>query len=212
MLFDRNKTKFIRNHGHLLLLLFSPWLFKSEKFAVFWYFFVLISGYIYLSAAEGNEYLSFTDLQNLDCLEILNLERTHVDDESLCPLSRFRRLSHLLLRSPSLTDVSLSYLSILPKLTILSIRDAVLTNQAFDLLKPAATLQKIDLRGCWLLTEDGLLEFHRRFPQIEVRHELFHFSSDQTSSDRPSTHFTPKKLQLNQRNKSAAISPFFVGM
>ncbi|XP_022136502.1 F-box/LRR-repeat protein 14 isoform X2 [Momordica charantia] len=169
-----------------------------------------IKGYIYLSAAEGNEYLSFTDLQNLDCLEILNLERTHVDDESLRPLSRFRRLSHLLLRSPSLTDVSLSYLSILPKLTILSIRDAVLTNQAFDLLKPAATLQKIDLRGCWLLTEDGLLEFHRRFPQIEVRHELFHFSSDQTSSDRPSTHFTPKKLQLNQRNKSAAMSPYFV--
>lgn len=141
---------------------------------------------------------------------MLNLERTHVDDRSLRPLSRFRRLNHLLLRSPSFTDVALSYLSILPKLKTLSIRDAVLTNQAFDLLKDAATLQKIDLRGCWLLTEGGLLEFHRRFPQIEVRHELFQFSCDPTSSDRP-THFTPKKLQLNQSNRSTAMSPYFVG-
>lgn len=161
---------------------------------------------------EGNEFLSLTELQNLDCLEMLNLELTHVDDESLRPLSKFQRLSHLLLRSPSFTDVSLSYLSILPRLKTLSIRDAVLTNQAFDLLKPAATLQKIDLRGCWLLTENGLSEFHRRFPQIEVRHELFHFLSDPTSSDRPSTHFTPKKLRLNQSNKSTFTSPYFVGM
>ncbi|XP_022942088.1 F-box/LRR-repeat protein 14 isoform X1 [Cucurbita moschata] len=169
-----------------------------------------IKGYIHLSAAEGSEFLSLTKLRTLDCLEMLNLEHTHVDDGSLRPLSKFPRLSHLLIRSPSFTDVSLSYLSILPNLKTFSIRDAVLTNQAFDFLKPAATLQKIDLRGCWLLTEDGLLEFHRRFPQIEVRHELFHFLSDPTSSNRPSTHLTPKKLRLNQRNRSTVTSPYFV--
>ncbi|CAK9324828.1 unnamed protein product [Citrullus colocynthis] len=169
-----------------------------------------IKGYIHLSATEKIKFLSLTELQNLDCLEMLNLEHTHVDDESLRPLSRFRKLSHLMLRGPSFTDVALSNLSILPKLKTLSIRDAVLTNQAFDALRPVATLQTIDLRGCWLITEGGLSGFHRRFPQIEVRHEHFHFSSDPTSSDRPSTHSTPKKLQLNQRSRSTSMSPYFV--
>ncbi|KAA0044905.1 F-box/LRR-repeat protein 14 isoform X1 [Cucumis melo var. makuwa] len=169
-----------------------------------------IKGYIHLSTPETVKIFSLTELQNLDCLEMLNLEHTHVDDESLRSLSRFRKLSHLMLRSPSFTDTVLSYLSILPNLKTLSIRDAVLTNQAFDTLKPVATLQKIDLRGCWLLTEGGLSVFHRRFPQIEVRHELFHFSSNPTSTDRPSTHFIPKKVQLNQTSRSTGMSPYFV--
>ncbi|KAE8649205.1 chaoptin isoform X2 [Cucumis sativus] len=169
-----------------------------------------IKGYIHLSAPETVKVFSLTELQNLDCLEMLNLEHTHVDDESLRPLSRFRKLSHLMLRSPSFTDTVLSYLSILPNLKTLSIRDAVLTNQAFDTFKPVATLQKIDLRGCWLLTEDGLSVFHRRFPQIDVRHELFHFSSNPTSTDQPSTHFIPKKIQLNQTSRSTGMPSYFV--
>ncbi|KAK9275088.1 hypothetical protein L1049_022347 [Liquidambar formosana] len=83
-------------------------------------------------------------------------------------------LSDLSLKNVSLTDISLHHLSSLPKLTNLGICDAVLTNGGLESFKPPSTLKILNLRGCWLLTEDAILSFCEYNPQVEVRHELVH--------------------------------------
>ncbi|XP_050943074.1 uncharacterized protein LOC103493092 isoform X3 [Cucumis melo] len=147
-------------------------------------------------------------------LKYLNLSCTAVSSSGIGSLAgKVSNLATLSLSHTMVDDDALSYMSMMPSLKCIDLSETdikVLTNQAFDTLKPVATLQKIDLRGCWLLTEGGLSVFHRRFPQIEVRHELFHFSSNPTSTDRPSTHFIPKKVQLNQTSRSTGMSPYFV--
>lgn len=157
--------------------------------------------------------LSLTALQNLKQLERLNLEHTQIRDEALDPLSSFQELRYLSLKSVSLADISLYYLSPVPKLTNLSIRDAVLTNSGLDMFKAPETLKLIDLRGCWLLTEDSILKFCRNHPQIEVRHELvtvlpndengLHYSSP--------SRITPRTMQAARKKEQVFVSPYFVG-
>ncbi|KAK3228040.1 hypothetical protein Dsin_007902 [Dipteronia sinensis] len=143
-----------------------------------------IKGFFQQVGAETDLVLSLMALQSLHHLEKLNLEHTQVKDVALCPLSSLRELRHLSFRSSSLTDASLYYLSSLSKLTSLGIRDTVLTNCGLGLFKPPSTLKLLDLRGCWLLTEDALLVFCKSYPEIEVRHEFVSRSpADQIGSN-----------------------------
>ncbi|KAJ7945040.1 putative F-box/LRR protein [Quillaja saponaria] len=156
--------------------------------------------------------LSLAALQNLNHLQRLNLEQTQVRDEALCPLSSFPQLSYLSLKRASLTDISLYYLSSIPKLTNLSVRDAVLTNYGLNLFKPPATLEFLDLRGCWLLTADAILSFCRSHPQIEVRHELSHVvPSGQIVSSRASQlQFTSRPIEAHKKIENISMSPCFI--
>lgn len=138
------------------------------------------------------------------------MEQTKVTDASLHPLSNFKELSHLSLKSASLTDASLHHLSSLPKLTNLGIQDAVLTDHGFDSFRPQAELKMLDLRGCWLLSEGAISSLCKRFPQMEVRHELVRVSpSDQSSPCGPSRSRT--YLKTKQAKKKQEEFPFLIG-
>ncbi|XP_073130659.1 uncharacterized protein [Henckelia pumila] len=119
-----------------------------------------------------NEVPSFSALQNLSHLEKLDLEEIRIKDTALCPLANLGRLSYLSLRTDSLTDACLYLASCVPKLVHFSARDALLTNAGIELFVPPPELEVLDLRGCWLLTKDGLLSFCQKHPQIKVNHEL----------------------------------------
>lgn len=131
-------------------------------------------GQIQQIGAEPDKVPSLAALQNLSCLERLDMEETQVRDESLKPLSNFQRLNYLSLRG-SLTDMCLYHFSSIRNLMHLSVRDAVLTGGGLASFSPPTTLKVLDLRGCWLLTKEVLLSFCQRYPHIEVRHELHHF-------------------------------------
>ncbi|KAG2677060.1 hypothetical protein I3760_12G080900 [Carya illinoinensis] len=171
-----------------------------------------VKGFIHQAGAEPGSVLSLQALESLNHLEMLNLEQTHIRDDALKPLSSFQELRNLSLRSTSLTDLSLHYLSSLPKLTNLSIRDSVLTNFGLASFIPSRTLKMLDLRGCWLLTEDAILPFSKNHPQIEVRHELVHiFPSDNIGSSCPSpSRSTSRTLLVNKKLGNIHISPCFV--
>ncbi|KAJ8527013.1 hypothetical protein K7X08_029490 [Anisodus acutangulus] len=122
--------------------------------------------------SESNSTSSLSGLCDLDHLERLDLEETRIKDSALVPLPSFRKLSYLSLRSGHLTDTTLHQLSSNRSLVTLGIRDGVLTNTGLYLFNPPPSMRILDLRGCWLLTEDALLSFQQRHPQIEVRHDL----------------------------------------
>lgn len=126
--------------------------------------------------------MSLPVLQNLGSLEILNLEGTRVRDESLHPLGLLKGLTHLYLKSDFLSDVSFHTTSSLPDLRVLGFQGAVLTNSGLLSFRPPDRLQVLDLRGCWLLTKDGVSSFCESFPQIKVKHEsaqMLHLDQNQ---------------------------------
>ena len=151
--------------------------------------------------------VSLATLQSLNYLKILDLEGTQVEDEVLCPLSQLQELNELSLKGTRFTDSSLHSLSSVPNLIHLSIGDTVLTNGGLNSFKPPATLKSLDLRGCWLLTEDTILLFHKNHPQIEVRHELMHISpSDQNAPNRSSPSQKGQKQQKLPESQSRSRS------
>lgn len=155
---------------------------------------------------------SLTALHSLKGLESLNLECANIKDEAVDPLSNFQELRLLSLKSPSLTDISLYHLSSLPKIRNLGIRDAVLTDSGLFSFRPPATLEMLDLRGCWLLTEDAILSFRKRHPLIELRHEHVVSTSYQTARLRltpPRTFLRPP--QVNQKQEKLIVSQYFIG-
>nr|KYP58696.1 Internalin-I [Cajanus cajan] len=170
-----------------------------------------IKGFLHQGRTDVDSPLSLMALQNLK-LERLNLEHTQVRDEALYPLSSFQELRYLSLKSASLADVSLYYLSSIPKLTNLSICDAVLTNYGLDMFKAPETLKLLDLRGCWLLTEDTILSFCRNHPQVEVSHELgsvFPFNQNGLNHSTPSRS-TSRTMQMAKKKDQIPVSPYFV--
>nr|ABK93422.1 unknown [Populus trichocarpa] len=69
----------------------------------------------------------------------------------------------------------------------------------------------LDLRGCWLLTEDAILSFCKRHPLIELRHEHVVSTSDQTARHRltpPRTFLRPP--QVNQKQEKLIVSQYFI--
>ncbi|XP_010915656.1 uncharacterized protein [Elaeis guineensis] len=130
-----------------------------------------IKGFAYWGRDDLEKTFSLCMLQNLSRLESLNLEETKVRDEAIHPLGFLRGLNCLYLKSDFLSDVSLHALASLSNLKYLGFRGAVLTNSGLLLYMPPVTLRVLDLRGCWLLTEDIVSSFCRSHPHIEVRHE-----------------------------------------
>ncbi|KAJ8764918.1 hypothetical protein K2173_010383 [Erythroxylum novogranatense] len=158
------------------------------------------------TASEPDMIPSLAALKSLSVLETLNLENTKVTYAALPPLPSFQKLINLYLRSASLTDDSLHLLSSLLNLKRLGICDAVLTSQGLDSFKTPATLDMLDLRGCWLLSEDDILAFCRRHPQIEIRHEHLSCSTScQRGSNWTSTsriYLEPSQMRRNQGKMS----------
>ncbi|CAK9163061.1 unnamed protein product [Ilex paraguariensis] len=162
-----------------------------------------IKGFINQVGAEPVP--SLTALKNLQFLEKLDLDETQIRDAALCPLSTFRGLSHLSVKSASLTDMSLYHLSSIQKLINLSIHDAVLTKTGLDSFTPPATLRVLDMRGCWLLTKDVLLEFCKRYSNIELRHELVHILPSETDGFPSTSRVSSKTLKSKQKLGKQAI-------
>lgn len=138
---------------------------------------------------------SLAELQNLSCLEMLYIENTQLRDASLIPLSMLHKLTHLCLGGP-LTDMSLCLFSSIQNLIHLSLHDAVFTGLGLNSFKPPSNLKVLDLSGCWLLTKDDLLSFCQRNPQIEVKHELYHFVPSEQSI---SKHLSPSGIATKTR-------------
>uniref|UniRef100_A0A7N1A502 Uncharacterized protein n=1 Tax=Kalanchoe fedtschenkoi TaxID=63787 RepID=A0A7N1A502_KALFE len=149
-----------------------------------------VKGYKHHPGSEPVWLLS--DLQTLAALESMDLQGTQVIDEALLPLLGCKKLDCLLLRSASLTDMFLHHLSALPRLTVVGFRDAVLTNSGLQAFRPPVTLKSLDLRGCWLLTEDAMHNFCKSYPHIEVRHELLQMVPS-NSYKNPTTRASPVK-------------------
>lgn len=195
-----------------LISLISPFSASGFK-TVFWLTFCIYDlGFLHPGKIDVDSPLSLMPLQNLK-LERLNLEHTQVRDEALYPLSSFLELRYLSLKSASLADVSLYYLSSIPKLTNLSVCDAVLTNYGIDIFKAPETLKLLDLRGCWLLTEDTILSFCRRHPQVEVIHELgtvYPFNKNGPHHSSPSRS-TSRTVQMAKKKDQAPVLPYLAG-
>ncbi|GJV43932.1 Toll-like receptor 2 [Tanacetum coccineum] len=119
---------------------------------------------------------SLTALENLKHLEKLYLEDIPLRDEAIPPISNFKQLNHLSLRSTFLTDASLHRLSSVPNLITLSMQDAVLTNAGINYFNTPASLEVLDLNGCWLLTKDAILSFLQCHLEFEISHELVSIS------------------------------------
>ncbi|XVF53063.1 hypothetical protein PTKIN_Ptkin05aG0069400 [Pterospermum kingtungense] len=171
-----------------------------------------IKGFIHQPGTESHIYSTLTALQNLSYLESLNLEHTLVRDQDLYPLSNCKELSHLSLKCASLTDATLHHLSSLPKLTNLRVCEAVLTNSGLDAFTPPATLRVLDLMGCWLLTEDAVSSFLRKYPQVEIRHEVIrNLSTEQKNiSHHPSlSQQSTKTYRGNKKQEKLPICQFF---
>ncbi|KAL6556440.1 hypothetical protein OROGR_005728 [Orobanche gracilis] len=150
---------------------------------------------------EGDDVIdevpSFSALGSLSHLESLDLEKLHIKDAAISPLTKLGELRHLYLRSVSLMDVSLHHISSSSKLMHLGVRDAVLTDGGLISFVPPPPLEVLDLRGCWLLTKDVLLHFCRKHPQIELRHELVEIV-DRRNHD----YLSPSRVKVNTRSSS----------
>ncbi|KAJ3701133.1 hypothetical protein LUZ61_004838 [Rhynchospora tenuis] len=130
-----------------------------------------IKGYIY----HGNnpvKVLSACSLTSLNHLESLNLEGIQLRDETIRPLSKLRNLKYLNLRSEYLSDSSFLTLASISGLKYLGFQGAVLTDSGFLSCVPHEDLKKLNLRDCWLLTQEAISLFCKRYPNIDLEHEL----------------------------------------
>ncbi|XP_072965325.1 uncharacterized protein [Typha angustifolia] len=169
-----------------------------------------IKGLVYWGRDEPDRTLSLCALQNLSHLESLNLEETNLTDKVLQPLASFKELKYLYLKSDFLSDITLCILSSLLYLKVLGFRGTVLTSLGLLHYVPPATLHLLDLRGCWLLTEDVIASFCRSHPQIEVKHEHIEMPhSERDVSVAPCHHGrTTQAHQLRQKKVTFAQAPY----
>lgn len=157
--------------------------------------------------------LSLVALHSLNHLKKLDLEANQLEDEVLGPLLKLQGLKELSLKGTRFTDSSLCTLSSLSNLINLSIGDTVLTNGGLNSFKPPAMLKLLDLRGCWLLTQNAILLFHNKYPQIEVRHELVHISPvDQDASNQPSPSQKGQKQQKSPKSQIQSKEETVIGV
>ncbi|CAN4127212.1 unnamed protein product [Withania somnifera] len=158
--------------------------------------------------SDPNYVSSLSGLSSLDHLERLDLEETRIEDSALAPLPSFCKLRYLFLRSGSLTDTTLHQLSSIRSLVTLGIRDGVLTDAGLYVFNPPPTMRILDLRGCWLMTEDALLSFQRRHPQIEVRHDLISIALvKRLSVNSPLSQVTPGTKLYKNKKGGPSTSP-----
>ncbi|KAL3635691.1 hypothetical protein CASFOL_020238 [Castilleja foliolosa] len=148
---------------------------------------------------------SFSALETLSQFERLDLEMLQIKDTAIFPIPKLSNLSYLSLQSASLTDLSLHQFSSSGKLTHLGVRDSVLTDGGIVSFVPPPTLEVLDLRGCWLLTQGVLLHFCNKYPHIELRHELVNI--DYSSPLRANMRRTSQSKHKRQSKSKPYVSP-----
>lgn len=168
------------------------------------------SGVTIEETTGAHKHFSLTALQGLQ-LERLNLEQTLVRDDTLLPLCHLTELKHLSLQNNNLTDLSLHQLSPLQKLKTLGFRDAVLTAHGLELYKPPASLEMMDLTGCWLLSVDVLKEFQRKHPRIQLRHAHMLSLQSNPSSSRYRMRPNSKICFKHHISEMPTVSSYFIG-
>ncbi|CAI9094299.1 OLC1v1030019C7 [Oldenlandia corymbosa var. corymbosa] len=166
-----------------------------------------IKGLIMQEGSDSSWVPTFSALQNLSQLERLELEGMQLKDAALYPFSILNSLTYLSLQSVILTDESLLLLSASQKLEHLAIRDAVLTNAGLNSFTPPPNLRVLDVRGGWLLTEDAIVLFSRKYPNIKLRHELA--VSDRGGDFRYSSPAAQKTVSLKNARKFSVSPPVF---
>ncbi|XP_008783847.2 putative adenylate cyclase regulatory protein isoform X1 [Phoenix dactylifera] len=168
-----------------------------------------IKGFVYWQRDDLEKIFSLSMLQNLSHLESLNLEETKVRDEAIYPLGFLRGLNCLYLKSDFLSDISLHALASLSNLKFLGFRGAVLTNSGLLLYMPPLTLRVLDLKGCWLLTEDIVSSFCRTHPHIEVRHESVQmiYTNENVSAGSSPFHRTTQAPKLKSKGGKLSQAP-----
>ncbi|KAL8063990.1 hypothetical protein ABFS82_01G061700 [Erythranthe guttata] len=166
-----------------------------------------VKGLIYQENRIPDEVPSFSALESLSHLERLDLEDTHIKDAGLCPLTNMAKLSYLSLKNVSLTDASLHQISSSAKLMYLGFRDAVLTDTGLAAFVPPPALEVLDLRGCWLLTQDGILHFCHKHLQIEVKHRFVETLDKKNSPYSSPSRATTKSLQFKHKVGKLSVSP-----
>lgn len=166
-----------------------------------------IKGFVRVGEIDSNLQFSLVSLQQLEHLEILDLENTRISDLACQPLTFLKELYHLSLRSDFLSDISLHTVSSLPKLKYLSIQGAVVTKTGLCSFVPPPLLQVLDLRDCWLLTKEGILEFWKTYPQLQLKHEhIVTIVEDQTHHSRSKmfSHETIEAFTVKRGRKSGS--------
>lgn len=148
---------------------------------------------------RGTKVKSLAAFHSLHHLERLDLEETLIRDEALSSLPNFDKLKYLSLRGGHLSDACLRSLSKVKGLVKLGVRDAVLTNAGLDFFVPPPGLAVLDLNGCWLVTEDAVRSFCRRYRWIDVRHECV--EHDDEKEDKLPAGRVRKESFIDQRLK-----------
>ncbi|CAH8314301.1 unnamed protein product [Eruca vesicaria subsp. sativa] len=178
-----------------------------------------IRGFIQQQSPQEEEAKpSLAALKSLTALKTLSLEHPYLSDIALSPLSSLTGLAHLSLKGTSLTDSTLHNLSSLPNLVSLGVQDAVLTNLGLEKFRPPLSLRTLDLRGCWLLTENAITGLCKKHPHIKVMHEFAPESSSldqnkllpRSSPPQSSAKVGRKKNNQTPETSAAAVSRSFI--
>ncbi|KAJ0048389.1 hypothetical protein Pint_14993 [Pistacia integerrima] len=159
---------------------------------------------------------------HLPNLEIFSLSGTQIDDVAMSYIGMMTSLKAIDLSNTDIkgfirqvgaeTDLvlSLTALQSLNHLERLNLEQTQVRDAALS--PPPETLKLLDLRGCWLLSEDSIMLFCKRNPQIEVRHERRSVApSDQVGPNRPSpSRISLMASQMNKKPEQLPLSLCFI--
>lgn len=125
-------------------------------------------------------------LAALPSLESLSISGIPSDDCVSDIAKRAHGLLSLALRGDSISDSALEAISSMPRVRTLAISGGVVTDAGVAPLARMDALERLDLRGCWLLTSSGLKKLRARFKdrrgpsgmRIKIKHESLPFVPD----------------------------------
>lgn len=101
-------------------------------------------------------------------LRVLNLPFTGVGDKALVHVARLRNLERLCLHATGITDAGLSHIAAMPKLQSLSLGYTGVTDKGLATLLQAPRLRWLALSSGKRVTKDGIREFQKALPNVEI--------------------------------------------